>query len=364
MPEYVGAIHLHTCYSDGSGTMRDVTAGARRAGLDFVVATDHDTLRPAQDRWEGWRDGVLLVLGAEVTCRFRSHVVVFGARDVESLMWKPLRRVLFDLGNQGAVAFVAHAHPASILGFSMKAGELTDWEIAGFSGVELWSFMHDICDGMVPWRVPSFLRGWPGRVRGPHPDAVAHWDRLAASRRFAAIGSLDNHAFPVPLLGAQILSYEEGFRTLRTHILAEEFTGRRGDVARVLAALCAGRAFLALDMAADARGFRFEGDSAGRRLAMGDEAPWTGPVSLQVRSPVAAQIVLRRDGKPAAEASAAAMEFTADRPGVYRVEARLEGKPWVYTNPIYLRAAGASAECGAGSAECGVPATAGKLHAE
>ena len=337
MPEYVGAVHLHSCYSDGSGTVREITAAARRAGLDFVVLTDHDTLRPAEDRWDGWHDGVLVVVGVEVTCQFRSHIVVFGAREVAALRFKPLARVLFDLQNQGAVAFVAHAQPAHIMGYSMKAGELTDWEVAGFAGVELWSFMHDICDGMAPWRIPSFIRNWPRRVRGPNAATVAHWDRVTARRRFPAVGSLDNHAFIVPGLGAAILSYEEGFRTLRTHVLlAEECTGRREDAQLITDTLCRGRAFIALDMVAPATGFRFGADVGGQRLEMGDEAPWSGPAVLEVRSPVEAKLTLLRAGRPVAETVGTALRHTAEEPGVYRAEARLDGNPWVYTNPIYL----------------------------
>jgi hypothetical protein len=40
-----------------------------------------------------------------------------------------------------------------------------------------------------------------------------------------------------------------------------------------------------------------------------------------------------------AKAFGTGLEFRADAPGAYRVEARLGGKPWVYTNPIYLRSA-------------------------
>jgi hypothetical protein len=338
MPEHVGAIHVHSCYSDGSGTVREITAGARRAGLDFVVMTDHDTLRPREDGWEGWRDGVLLVLGVEVTCQFRSHVVVFGARDVTALRFKPLARVLFDLKNQGAAAFVAHAHPAKIMGYSMKGGELTDWEIEGFTGVEIWSFMHDICDQMTPWRVPSFLRDWPRRVRGPHAGTVAHWDRITAARQFPAVGSLDNHGFVVPVLGAQILPYEDGFRTLRTHVFAAECTGRREDAALITDAFCRGRAFVALDMLADSRGFRFEADvRRGELLEMGEEYPWPGAATFAVRSPVPAKLTLLCGGKPVAETVGRELKFPAQAAGVYRAEARLDGKPWVYTNPIYLR---------------------------
>ena len=104
MHEYVGSIHLHSLYSDGGGTVREITAAARRAGLDYVVLTDHDTLRPRDDGWPGWRDGVLLMIGVEITCRGRSHVLALGAQNVAGLRWKPLRRVLFDLENQGAAA--------------------------------------------------------------------------------------------------------------------------------------------------------------------------------------------------------------------------------------------------------------------
>ena len=36
-----GAYHIHTSRSDGSGSVADVAAAARRAGLKFVILTDH-----------------------------------------------------------------------------------------------------------------------------------------------------------------------------------------------------------------------------------------------------------------------------------------------------------------------------------
>ena len=340
MVEYVGALHMHSCYSDGSGTLREMSAAACRAGLDFFVLTDHDTLRPAQDGWEGWQDGVLVIAGVEISCKLHCHVMTLRATEVRGLRYHPLRRVLFDLRRQGAAAFVAHAQPAHIMGYPLKAGELHEWEVPGFTGVELWSFMHDICDGLTPWRIPSFIYGWRRRIRGPKPGVVAHWDRITQRRRFVAIGSLDNHAVAVPVVGTRILPYEDGFRTLRTHVLAEELKGDEGDVDRIVDAICEGRAFVALDLLADARGFAFEGEAGGEAVAMGEERWWSGPVTLRARSPVGASFRLVRNGATAAEAKGRDLEFRAEEPGVYRVEARLGGKPWVYTNPIYLRPPG------------------------
>ncbi|HUX15651.1 MAG TPA: PHP domain-containing protein, partial [Phycisphaerae bacterium] len=69
MHEYVGAFHVHSCYSDGSGTYQEIASAAARAGLDFVVMSDHDTLRPRADGWQGWHDGVLVIVGTEISCK-------------------------------------------------------------------------------------------------------------------------------------------------------------------------------------------------------------------------------------------------------------------------------------------------------
>jgi len=339
MPEFVGAIHIHSVYSDGSGTLREITAAAARAGCDFLVLTDHDTRAARDDGWQGWRDGVLLLVGTEITCRDRTHVVALGDADASDLRFKPLRRVLFDLAGRGGRAFVAHAHPAHIMGISLKAGELLEWEVPGFTGVELWSLMHDVCDGLTPWRIPTFIYTWRRRIRGPHPGTVAHYDRITRHRRFVAIGSLDNHAIAVPVLGTRVIPYEDGFAALRTHVLCGGLAGGAGDAETLIDALVAGRCFLALDAFADARGFRLEGRTDdGGDLAMGDERAWTGPAALAVRSPHPARLLLRRNGEPVAEAEAAALQYRAETPGVYRAEAYLAGRPWVFTNPIYLRA--------------------------
>ena len=66
---YKGAVHIHTRYSDGSGGMGEIIEAAQRAGLDFIVISDHNKLDAKYDGWEGWHDGVLVIAGAEVTPR-------------------------------------------------------------------------------------------------------------------------------------------------------------------------------------------------------------------------------------------------------------------------------------------------------
>jgi predicted metal-dependent phosphoesterase TrpH len=44
MRYYPGALHMHTIYSDGTGTVEHVARCARDAGLRWIIITDHDTL--------------------------------------------------------------------------------------------------------------------------------------------------------------------------------------------------------------------------------------------------------------------------------------------------------------------------------
>ncbi len=54
-----GVYHVHTVRSDGSGTPDEVAAAAARAGLHFVILTDHgDGTRPPDP--PAYRNGVLM----------------------------------------------------------------------------------------------------------------------------------------------------------------------------------------------------------------------------------------------------------------------------------------------------------------
>ncbi len=42
MIELVGNMHMHTLYSDGTATHREIAEAAARAGLDWIIVTDHN----------------------------------------------------------------------------------------------------------------------------------------------------------------------------------------------------------------------------------------------------------------------------------------------------------------------------------
>ncbi|HVR29248.1 MAG TPA: hypothetical protein VMS86_06895, partial [Thermoanaerobaculia bacterium] len=57
--------------------------------------------------------------------------------------------------------------------------------------------------------------------------------------------------------------------------------------------------------------------------------------------PLACRVRLLRDGVEVRSVRADRLEHVVDRPGVYRVEAWVEvggeERPWIFSNPIYVR---------------------------
>jgi hypothetical protein len=69
---------------------------------------------------------------------------------------------------------------------------------------------------------------------------------------------------------------------------------------------------------------------------MGGGAP-AGRARLCARLPAAAEIVVVRDGAPLRRVHGDALDVEIEHPGVYRIEARIDGRLWLLSNPIHLR---------------------------
>ena len=74
---------------------------------------------------------------------------------------------------------------------------------------------------------------------------------------------------------------------------------------------------------------------------MGDERPFQKGQILLADFPVACHIRLIKDGHLIGDSREARLEHRVEEAGVYRVEGWLtldgEERPWIYSNPIYLR---------------------------
>src|ERR1051326_691104 len=83
MYEYSGAIHIHSVYSDGTGTIEDISRAASKSGLDFIVMTDHNTLKPKADGYEKWLNDVMVIIGYEINdSHNKNHYITLGTEEL------------------------------------------------------------------------------------------------------------------------------------------------------------------------------------------------------------------------------------------------------------------------------------------
>jgi hypothetical protein len=344
MHDLACVIHLHSLYSDGTGTVREIARAGRRAGADVVLLTDHDTLKAKHHGEEGWYGPVLLLVGEEVSPRGGNHYLAFGLDEHVRHRGRSPAQICEAVHDGGGFGFAAHPWSEGSERFRRARGmPFDDLACPALHGVELWSFATDTGESLRSIPHALHFLAMPGRVlRHPPERNMKGWDELCQERRTVAIGGLDAHQFGKrvgPFVPLRLMSYRRSFRQIRTHVLAREaLTGDLDhDREQVYEALRSGRCYIAVDAVAPAKGFRFWAEGPDGRVEMGEEAP-AGDWTLRVQLPSPASVRLLRDGRDLGTE----LERRVEEPGVYRVEAYRESRgaerTWVISNPIYLRA--------------------------
>jgi hypothetical protein len=372
------AIHVHSRLShDSRGTPEEILAAAKKVGIRALFMTEHPT---ADRKWwsqqvRGERDGVLFIPGVEMS----DGLLVFHA---ERLDWAPDEKtpaMLEKLNAGGGIGFICHPE------------KRTNWDLPPFAGMEIYNTHADaednhadilfqkgkILDALLllgafrQYPVEAFasifdpplgnLKVWDGLTERRHVTGIAGNDSHANVGIIAeadekrvilkdplgkTIGSFDQKDVPPFVFGASAYKpgekvldlrldpYEISLGYVSTHILAEKVSEDA-----LFAALLHGRAYVAFDWIADPSGFSFTGEKGDRRGTMGDELP-TG-ARLAVRTSLAGTIRLLRAGEEVAKAEGRDLTAVAPRPGAYRIEVSLplagQDRPWIYSNPIYVR---------------------------
>jgi hypothetical protein len=312
-----------------------IVHAANEAALDFLVLTDHNSLGARVNGWEGWHQNTLLIVGDEVSGRF-GHCLALGTKRRINHRQSP-QGMLNDINRQNALSFIAHPHGTYRPLFKTHNHAWKDWTTTGFTGLELWSYMFDWIRDFRYYRFWGHYRHPERYIRGPHPDTLVMWDHLCQTQPCVAIGGVDAHARHYGPLPFVVFPYVDAFQTLHTHILlSKPITQTESDIPTLLQALSAGHCFIAYDFLHNATGTRFH--AADGSLQMGDAVLYNHPIDLCVHLPAKADMSIVCNGQIIQQIYTDTVTFCANTPGVYRIEARLNQTPWIYTNPIYLRA--------------------------
>ena len=350
LPPVRGAIHIHTRRSDGTGTAEEVAAAASRAGLQFVILTDHGDGTRGSDT-PLYRSGVLCIDAVEISTN-GGHVVALDLPQTPFPLGGEASDVIEDVRRMGGMSIAAHADSARPqLGW-------TDWSVdvdglEWLNGDSQWrdEDWRSIGHAMLtyPFRRAATLATLLDRP----DDLMRRWDTLLQTRPVVALAAADAHARIGPgsdpygrSFSFHLPSYEQVFRTFSIAVPEIQLKGdAREDARKVVDAIRAGHVYSMVDALAAPGRFLFSASSGSHRALMGDEVPIEGAVRLNVESnaPAGSNIRLLADGTTIASSAPPTLEYeAASSPAVYRVEIDLANAPgttpvpWVVSNPIYV----------------------------
>ena len=170
---YRGDLHLHTVHSDGRYQPQQIVDGAKAAGLDFFVSTEHNT-DTANSIWgQVARPDLLTIGGEEVTTR-AGH---WGAIGLPPQTWIDWRYRPEDglLGH-----FVDQVH-----------------EAGGLAVANHPSASCKACDWGFGYGPMDAIEVWNGAWDNEDEASLAKWDtRLRQGDRIVAVSGSDAHRAP------------------------------------------------------------------------------------------------------------------------------------------------------------------------
>jgi len=347
MFEYIGAMHMHSVYSDGSGQVPEIAKAASEVGLDYILLTDHNTLRALKEGYERWYGNTLLLVGCEINDRQnKNHYLAFGINQAFSTRLSAAEYV-HKVKEAGGIGFIAHPHEKRNHMKEHPPYPWIDWDVDGFTGIEIWNHMSEWMENLTEKnKYQSFLHPLK-TIFAPQKKTLKLWDELNLKRKVVGVGGVDAHAHKYNLLGfleVEIFPYKVLFKSIRTHILTEEEIkkGRSDDAVEkakkiIYSALEKGSSFIANDYHGDSKGFKFFAEAYRKIYQMGEKISKSGKVKLKIFVPHPnTEIKLIRNGRIIESWEDQEVSFNVNSKGVYRVEVYLNGKAWIFSNHIRI----------------------------
>jgi hypothetical protein len=169
-------VHVHSTYSDGRATVDELVAAAAAAGAVALLLTDHDSLQARRDGWQGWHDGVFVLVGTEVSPK-HGHYLAFGLDADVPHAGRSAVQIAEAVRHAGGLGFASHPFssgghmlfPPLARRIVLPHGWPALGDPRGCDGIELWSLTTDAAEALAlaTHCVINYLAA-PGVGQGDH----------------------------------------------------------------------------------------------------------------------------------------------------------------------------------------------------
>ena len=318
----MGAIHIHSKFSDGSGDIEQITKAAKKAGLDWIIITDHNLMEVK----ENFYNGVCVIVGEEISPKDSYHYLGLGINKVISPKIG-VENYINEVVKSGGFGFAAHPDEADYRKNKAKSIKWLDKNIVP-DGIEIWNWFSDWADNYDDSNIFKIAYGYFFKhklIRGPHAETLKWWDNLNNIKKeiVPAIGGVDAHALKILkyIVPVTVFPYEQMFKTINNVIISDEKIPNLFDEQKkyILNALK-------------------NGDNIIINRHVKDTIPLISFADnkIEVQLLDNAEIRIMKNGCMVLKEVDKGLIFPVKEKGKYRVEIYINQKPWVYTNPINL----------------------------
>ena len=325
--KYQGAVHIHSSYSDGSGDIKSIAISAKKAGLSWIIITDHNNL----DASEGIIEDVYVLKGEEISPKENNHYIVLG---IDKLI-PPSENCQDNINavrlNNG-FGFAAHPDESESRNNNFKPIKWTDKNNIP-DGVEIWNWFSQFADNYNSKNIFSVIYAYLFKnnlVKKPYPETISWWDTLnnQTENIVPAIGGIDAHALKYSkyLIPVTIFPYKDMFGTIINEINLSEPLSKDFETAKK-------QIFNALKL----------GNNIIVNKSVYDVIPkiYTsyedGDKYLNIECGKISDIKIFANGTEISSCKAKSFKLQLVQAGKYRVEVEINAKGFAYSNPIIIK---------------------------
>lgn len=344
--EYPGAIHIHTTKSDGSLPLEEIVNEAKKVGLKWLVFSDHNNIDYLKEGKEGFYDGICVIIANEISPAKGDHYIACNINELVSDE-QPPEAFVQQVNELGGFGFIAHPDESTNRDNDYPPLRWTDWEMDGFTGIEIWNFMSDWVDNMTSKNKIHMFLNPKTTLTGPTQDVLAWWDSLNAKngKLVPAIAGVDAHClihkfFGLPL---KIFPYKTSFETLQNYLQTDDVLSSDFETAKrqIYTALKQGNNIMTNAAYGSPDGTVFTATTKGDdgrfiKASVGEILDFQDTVTVSVQTPVESVIQLYCDGEMVEKSNRGYLDYETRYSGSYRFESYINDALWLISNPIKI----------------------------